>query len=57
MFSAKGAPSLLSLGRRPRIKYALEQALKARLNNLGRRNRAQRPSPGREIDSRFQRVS
>src|SRR6266436_6626720 len=38
MFSAKGAPSLLSLGRRPRIKYALEQALKARLNNVGRRN-------------------
>ena len=57
MFSAKGAPSLLSLGRRPRIKYAFELALKARLNNVGRRNQAQRPSPGRKIDSRFQRVS
>jgi len=56
MFSAKGAPSLLSLGQRPRIKYAFEQALKARLNNVGRRNQAQRP-PGREIDSRFQRLS
>jgi len=57
MFSAKGAPSLLSPARRPRIKYAFEQALKARLNNVGRRNQAQRPSPGREIDSRFQRLS
>jgi len=57
MFSAKGAPSLFSLGQRPRIKYAFEQALQARLNNVGRRNQAQRPPPGREIDSRFQRLS
>jgi len=56
MFSAKGAPSRLSLGQRPRIKYAFEQALKARLNNIGRRNQAQRPPPGREIDSRLQRL-
>jgi hypothetical protein len=54
--SAKGGPSL-SLGQRPRIKYAFEQALKARLNNVGRRNQAQRPTPGREIDSRIQRLS
>ena len=55
MFSANGAPSLLSLGQRPRIEYAFEQALKARLNNVDRRNQAQRPR--REIDSRFQRLS
>jgi len=43
MFSAKGAPSLLSLRASPQDKYAFEQALKARLNNVGRCNQAQRP--------------
>jgi hypothetical protein len=53
MFSAKGAPSLLSLGQRPRIKYAFEQALKARLNNVGRRNQAQRPRRAARLTRAF----
>ena len=53
MFSAKGAPSLLSLGQRPRIKYAFEQALKARFNNVGRRNQAQRPRRAARLTRAF----
>ena len=53
MFSANGAPSLLSLGQRPRIEYAFEQALKARLNNVGRRNQAQRPRRAARLPRAF----
>src|SRR5947207_3806073 len=53
MFSAKGAPSLLILGQRPRIKYAFEQALKTRLNNVGRRNQAQRPRRAARLTRAF----